>query len=486
MVVQKISVNTSSANSFGASPLQQQQVAGGQAHSKPRKDYTKAIGWVAAGLATAGLAGVLIYNARKGKPSGSSDPLLGVGTFVRKFLEESIFAKSAAEAQNGATHIAFKRSTDGNDLQLCAENFGCHLVKKVPEGRTDIPNFEFTSSPLKIKIFNENTDSARFDFALGEYEDFNLSMKVDSWRGKIQNVSAKDGKDSYNFTTEQCQNIIDALDPDKLINEPSYRAMYVHSLFQTVGDVVRKTKFQKIAEKSGKTFDEIKDIFGSKEFKSVSIVKEVLDDIHGAYNLTDNPFESEVYKLLLKGKDEFEMLDDFVAGKTKLNIIDDFVETDVRFPADKVCYDLTIPTADGAGVSERLRVSKDTEYLLYERVNPENPAEKLKIRTYYPPLVETNSQITDIETKGASFFIDSTSSGLNRVEVTHPDSKEPLKFSFYSNGQWDEGLDYGDELQPYMEFIEKLSKIMSKKASGDEFILNFPTQGQKMLEELAK
>ena len=430
---------------------------------------------------------MLIYNARKGKAPSKGDELAGVGTYVRKFLDESIFTKSAEAVKNGSQDVAVKISSDGNDWQLCdfSQQLGCHLVKKVPNEQT--PHLEFSSSPLNIKIFNKDADTARFDFTLGASEDFKLSIDVESWRGKVKNVSATDfNNDSYNITAEQGQKVLESLDIKRLVDEPSYRVMYTQSLFQMIGDTVRNVKFQKIADKSGKTLDEVNGVFDSKEFKSVLIVKEIFDDVHIAYNLNDSPFESEIYKLLLKGKDQFEMLDNFVAGKTNLKIIDDFVETDVRFPADKVCYDLTLPAADGVGISERLRVSKDSEYLLYERVSPENTAEKLKIKTYYPSLDETNSQITDIETKGASFYMDSTRSGINRVEVTHPDNKEPLKFSFNSNRQWDEGIEYGDELQPYMGFIEKLSKIMSRQDSGNEFIRKFPTQGQEMLEELAR
>ena len=53
MVVSKVSLNMPLPTSFGAGIApQEQQIS----PAKPRKDYSKAIGWVAAGLATAGLA----------------------------------------------------------------------------------------------------------------------------------------------------------------------------------------------------------------------------------------------------------------------------------------------------------------------------------------------------------------------------------------------------------------------------------------------
>lgn len=479
MVVQKVSVNTPSVMSFGAGVApQEQQVS----PAKPRKDYTKAIGWVAAGLATAGLAGVLIYNARKGKVSAGSDDLQGVGTYLRKFLDDSIFTKSAEAVKNGSQDVAVKISSDGNDWQLCdfAQNLGCHLVKKVPDANT--PHLEFDSRPLNIKIFNKDSDSARFDFILGEFDDFKLSIDVDSWRGKVKNVSATDfNNDSYSITAEQGQSVLESLDMKRLVDDPNYRVMYTQSLFQMVGDTVKKVQFQKIADKSGKTFEEVQNIYNSKEFNGFVDVKDMLAMIHHRYGLPDSgTFAS------LKGKDCFGMLDDFISGNSKLNIIDDFVETDVRFPADKTCYELSIPSADGSGVVEHLRFSHDKEYILYERFNPEDAADKFKVKCYYPALTDQNSCVTDLETKGASFFMETTLSGRNYVEVTHPTSSDPLKFYFNSNRKWDEDIDYGDELQPYMSYIEKIANTLSDEEGNWKFIQDFATKGKEMLEEFAK
>lgn len=479
MVMQKVSVNTPISTSFGAAAVTQGQQT---VPAQPRKDYTKAIGWVAAGLATAGLAGVWIYNARKGRAS-ASDPLTGVGTYVRKFLDESIFAKSAEAVSNGAKDVALKVSTDGNDWQLChyTQGFGCHMVKKVPDGRTDVPNFQFSSGALDIKMFNESTDAARFDFRLGQDDDFLLSVNVDSWRGKVSKSVASGYGDNYNFTNEQCQSILENLDMKRLVDEPSYRATYTQSLYQKIGDMVKKTKFQKIAERTGKTFDDVQSAFGSKEFNRLLDVQDMLWDIHYRYGVAN----SEAFASI-KDKDSFGMLEDFVSGNSKLNIIDDFVETDVRFPADKTCYELSIPSADGSGVLEHLRFSHDNEYLLYERFNPDDAADRLKIRCYYPELDDTNSCITDFETKGASFFMESTKSGRNRVEVTHPTSTEPLKFYFNSNREWNADIDYGDELEPYMGYIEKIAKTLSDEEENWKFLHDFATKGQELLEELAK
>lgn len=484
MQVSKVSVNTPVTTAFGAAVPQQNPQEMNAPSRAPRKDYTKAIGWIAAGLATAGLAGVLIYNARKGRTTGASDSLTGVGTYLKKFLDDSIFAKSAEDAKNGVAGIAMKVSEDGNDWQMAnlEQGFGCHLVKKVPADRKDIPNFEFNSGALNLKIFNENTDNARFDFVLGE-DEFTLSMNVEPWRGKLKSFSAKDEQDSYNFTTEQCQGLLESLDLKKLIDEPSYRVSYTKSFFEMINDVVSKTKFQKIADKSGKTFDEVKKVFGSKEFSNVLEVRDSFAYLHYRYNL---PVESEIFKSI-KEKDKYELLDDFISGENKLDIIDDFKESDVHFPGDKTCYDLTVPTSDGAGVLEHLRFSKDKEYFLYERFNPEDSSDRIQIKTYYPELTEQNCCITDLETKGASLYLETTQSGRNYVEVTAPDKPaERLKFYFNSNREWNEEIEYGDELQPYMGFIEKLSKKLSNSSENGAFIHGFPSSGKEMLEELAK
>ena len=195
---------------------------------------------------------------------------------------------------------------------------------------------------------------------------------------------------------------------------------------------------------------------------------------------------AEIFKSI-KEKDKYELLDDFINGKNKLDIIDDFKESDVKFPEDKTCYDLTIPTSDEAGVLEHLRFSKDKEYFLYERFNPEDTADRIQIKTYYPVLNEQNSCITDLETKGASLYLETTLSGRNYVEVTTPDKPgEHLKFYFNSNREWNEEIEYGDELQPYMGFIEKLSKKLSNSSENWTFIHDFPSRGKEMLEELAK
>lgn len=482
MQVSKVSVNIPKTTVFGASV--QQQNPQEMPSRPPRKDYTKAIGWVAAGLATAGLAGVLIYNARKGKTSGASNSLTGVGTYLKKFLDDSIFAKSAEDAKNGVAGIAMKVSEDGNDWQMAnlQHGFGCHLVKKVPVDRKDIPNFEFNSGALNLKIFNESTDNARFDFILGE-DEFTLSMNVEPWRGKLKSFRAKDEKDSYNFTTEQCQGLLESLDLKKLIDEPSYRVSYTKSFFEMINDVVSRTKFQKIADKSGMTLDEVKKAFDSKEFSNVQKVRDGFAYLHYRYNL---PVESEIFKSL-KEKDQYELLDDFISGKNKLDIIDDFKESDVHFPEDKICYDLTLPTSDDAGVLEHLRFSKDKEYFLYERFNPEDTADRIQIKTYYPELTEQNSCITNLETKDASLYLETTLGGRNYLEVTAPDKlAEHLKFYFNSNRGWNEEIEYGDELQPYMGFIEKLAKKLSNDDENWMFFRDFPSRGKEMLEELAK
>lgn len=490
MNVQKVSVSPYFGNSSsGIASSQVPQNPATLPAKQPKKDYTKAIAFATAGLALAGLAGVLIYNARKGKASGgASDPLVGVGTYLRKFLDDSIFAKSAEKAKDASSGINLKVSEDGNDWQLCdfTRNFGCRLVKQVPKDKAEVPNFEFSSTPLQIKIFNKDTNSAKFDFILGECEDFKLSIDAEPWRGKVSSCSATDGQESYSFTNEKCQEILDNLDLQKLLDDDSYRVSYINSLFQTVGDTVSKTKFQKIADKTGKSFDEIQNIYKSKEFNEVLDVRDIFGLLHSRYGLLNTPYESEIFKTF-KDKDSYAMLEDFLSGNKKFNIMDDFVDTDVHFPQDKTCYDITLPTEDGIDVLERLRVSKDGEYVLYEKSNPQDAADKLKVRYYYPQLDEQNCCITDLETKGASLYLETTSSGRNYVEVTHPNKTDgPLKFYFNSNRQWNEDIDYGDELQPYMGYIEKIATSLSDDSLNWKFIRDFSANGQKILEELAK
>ena len=92
-----------------------------------------------------------------------------------------------------------------------------------------------------------------------------------------------------------------------------------------------------------------------------------------------------------------------------------------------------------------------------------------------------------METKGASLYLETTQSGRNYVEVTAPDKPaERLKFYFNSNREWNEEIEYGDELQPYMGFVEKLSKKLSNNSENGAFIHGFPSRGKEMLEELAK
>lgn len=488
MVVQKVSVNSPNTQYYGAmSPAQNPQLAPNSTVPQ-KKDYSKAIAWTAAGLATAGLAGVLIYNARKGKTSGGTDSLAGVGTYLRKFLDDSIFAKSAEDAKNNVDGVIFKASEDGNDFQLAniIKGFGCRLVKKVPEGQTGVPNFEFGSGALNIRIFNKDADTSQFNFILGSEENFKLSMEVDSWRGKIKSCTAKDSTESYKFSDEQCKEILDKLDLKKLIDDDSYRAMYTNSFLQMVGGVVRKTKFQKIADKSGKSLEEIAQTFDSKEFDNLLNIQDTLAQVQERYNLSGSVFESGIYKGI-KGKDQFAMLEDYVMNESsRLKIVDDVVEQNLHFPSDKTCFDVTVPTADGAGIAEQFRFSHDGEYCLYKRVNPDNTAESLTIETYYPELNESNSCRTLIETKDASFFMDSTLSGKNRVEITRPDGAETIKFDFNSKGEWNEGIDYADELQPYMGYIEKLSKLLSDDEHNWEFIRDFATRGKDLIAELAK
>ena len=92
-----------------------------------------------------------------------------------------------------------------------------------------------------------------------------------------------------------------------------------------------------------------------------------------------------------------------------------------------------------------------------------------------------------METKDASLYLETTLGGRNYVEVSTPDKPaERLKFYFNSNREWNEEIEYGDELQPYMGFIEKLSKKLSNSSENWTFIHDFPSRGKEMLEELAK
>ncbi len=489
MIVQKVGVNSSVSCNFGAGyQTQTPQTLPAQTPVQPKKDRSKVIAWTTAGLAVAGLAGVLIYNARKGKTPASSDPMIGVGTFVRKFLDENIFAKGANDAKNGVEGITFKVSSDGNDLQLydVIENFKCHLVKKVPEGRTDVPNLEFDSPALRLKVFNKDTDSAKIDFALGQFEEFKLSMDVDSWRGKVKGCSATYGKENYTFTTEQCQDMLEKLDMKKLVSDKEYRVNYIDSLLISVGDVVHKTKIERIAQKSGKTFDEVEQIRKSTEFMRVIRVRAELADFQEHVGFLGTPRESEILKGFY-GKDNFDVLDDFVCGKQKFEVMDDFVETDVRFPQDKICFDVKLPREDGAGELEHFRFSQDREYILYEKFNPENPSDIFRTKLYYPKNVEDNASIIDLTSRDASLYMEATLGGRNYVEVTNLENPDaPLKFYFNTNRAWNEDIEYGEELQPHMAYIEKLATILSDGEVNESFLHDFAVRGREVLEGLMK
>lgn len=491
MVVQKISVNNATAQSYGA-VLPQQNPQTAVAPQEPKRDKSKIIAWSLAGLATAGLAGVLIYNLRKGRSDGTTDAFAGLGTYLRKFLDESVFNKSIDAVKNGATDVVVKLSEDGNDIQLCneAKQFGCHLVKKIPEGRTDVPNFEYSSRTFGLKIFNKDRDTAQFKFGFGQMDEFKLSIEVDSWRGNIKGCTATHADESYNFTNEQCKSILDNLDLKRLINDDEYRSNYGLGLLRQVHDVVRKTKFQKIADKTGKSLEEVATTYDSKEFNNIFIVQEGLLRVNSEYNLLGSKFESGVLKSM-EGKDGFALLEEYITNESKrLNIVDD-LKINERYFADgkeKTCFDLEIPTEDGTGISEHIRFSNDGEYILYERTNPEDSTKKLLVERYFPPLSETSSCRDRIEVDGVSFFTDSPANGHDRVEVSLPDSDETIKFSYNAakGCKWNEGIDYPDELQPHMGYIEKLVKVLSDENSYAQFINDLITRGRETLAELAK
>ncbi len=460
---------------------------------EPKKGNKNVLWWVLGGLAVAGTAGTLIYRARKGDVSKSSEPLANVGTYLKKFLNESIFAKSLESTNKGSKDVELRVSQDRNVWELCdyKNSFVCALNKKVPDDKKGVvPDFLFESNMMQIKIFDQNVDTARFDFS---FNDVKLSVDVEPWCGDVKSCSLKDKKETYEFTTTQSKALLAGLDLKKLVDDSSYRSEFVYNFANLVNDIVSKTRFQKIADKSGKTLDEVKEIHKSAAFKDLLTVSQEFMRVHSRY---EPAVESETY-LALKNKDTYEILDDFINGKSKFNIVSDFVDDNYMFNEDKICYDVIVPTADGKGVYEHFRMDKPNnvkpvpEYILYERFNPDDVTDKLKIRTYFPQDADawiSQGNTVDLETKNASLYLNLTPSGLNnRVEVTNPEKPdETLKFYFNSVVEWDEGIEFGDELQPYMGFIKKFSEKLSNGRGFTDFVSKFLANGKEMLEELAK
>lgn len=458
MTVGKISANVVSNMVSGSSA--ENKTPETSYATEPKKDNKKVLMWALGGLALAGAAGVLIYNARKGRSAGAGAAAgagFSFGTFAKKFADESIFAKTIENVQNKVDGINFRQEKGHWEMSNIPEQFGCRLLKpEQADANGFVSCFDFSSREMAFQVLNHKDGKTIFNVGEG------LAVTVDSASGKVSEVfSELDG-----IGAEHCQKFVDDLDLKKLIDDSDYRKNYCKSIRDVVGEIVEKESLSAIADKTGKTFDEIKGIQDSAEFQDYwRSMAQLGEDIHGVNNglnrfhgLFNVPESVNIQKIFgfVEGKDKFYFLEDFVTGNKgfeyRVNMIEDGSGLIPRQTVAEI-RDLSVP-------DERLKIGDGSngEFFAYERYN-EDMTGFVNIRYYNPAeFKDGNARVTMISTKDLSLNMEETADGVQHLTVRR-----------------------GDEVISEAQ-CETLMNVLKDESMRATFIKDFVTRGTEMLQ----
>lgn len=465
MTIGKVSANVVQNMGFGNPAENKSPVVSEQ----PKRDNKKILLWALGGLAVAGAAGILIYNARKGRSTGSSSASTGAaaaggsfsfGAFAKKFADESVFAKTIENVKNGVDGIKFKNEQKGC-WEMCndTEQFGCRLLKpEEPDVNGFVSSFEFDSRDMMFQAANHQDGKTLFSIGV---QGKKFGFFVDSASGKVEGDLEDGGI---------CQKFIDDLDLKKLIDDNDYRKNYIQSLKDSVRELVKKDELEALSEKSGKTLDELNSIHDGAEFQDYwKSMAQLQTDIMGInsglqrfHGLFDVPESLNIQKIFgfIEGKGEYHFLDDFIAGnkafKYNVNKVEDGSGLIPRQTVAEIS-DLSVH-------NEKIKIGDGTngEFFAYERYN-EEMTDFVNIRYYNPAeLKDANARVTQITTKEVSLDMEETADGIQRLSIKRG------------------GEEVSDEEKA------TLMTVLKDESMRATFVKDFVTRGKEMLENYLK
>lgn len=431
-----------------------------------KRDKKKVLLWALGGLAVAGAAGVLIYNARKGRVGGSaagsaagaglSGASFSFGAFAKKFADESIFAKTIEKVQNNVAGVRFSNEQKGC-WEMCndAERFGCRLLKpEKPDANGFVSCFDFDSRELVFQVLNHQDGKTVFNIGTQEH---GFTLITDSASGKLVEDMADGGKS---------QKLIDELDLTKLIDDADYRKNYCKSVNEFVKDTLDEQYLQSLAEKTGKTVDELKGLKASAEFQDywrsmaqlqldINGVNNGLKRFHGLFNVPESLNIQNIFGFV-EGKRETHFLEDFVNSNKgfeyRVNKIEDGSGLIPRQTVAEI-RDLSAP-------NECLKIGDGSngEFLAYDKSN-EDMTEFVNIRYYNPAeLKDANARVTKILTKDLSLDMEETATGIQRLTVRRG----------------------GEEISDAEKSV--LMGVLKDETMRSNFVKDFVTRGKEMLQ----
>lgn len=477
MAVEKVSVNVPQLNNMNLSAENKKPETAPV--TAPKKDYRKVLAWSLGGLAVLGTAGVLIYNARKGRVSNKHTSELG--TYAKKFADDSIFDKTAQRIKNGAQDVAMQVNPDRTILEMVnyTESFGCSLKHYQSNAEGVISDFDFSSRPLRLTVVNKNDNHTYMNYIVqGPYGNpiGNFCVKVDGFSGRIVEEAAEGAEEFKTLLAPHMQKFVDDLDVKRLIDEADYRQEYISNVFTKVVNAQNDANLSPLASKLGKSLEEVKKAQESPEFRGVLDTQHIVGLYAGRFGLSSDIYDG------LKDKGAFDLLESFIKGEFKFSITPNHVVAGVDKIPEKTCYNIKLGSEHVP--DELIRFSEDGEYFSFGKGCG---SDYMRITMYNPKAGSSveHPAVADIITPDATLYLEETGS-RNKLKITHPNSGKPIEFEFNTSGQWDEGIEFADELKPHMSYMEKLAKIFSVDDDCAQFLADFPTKGKEMLEALMK
>jgi len=404
------------SNPINSSPTGQSVVAGQTVTPEPKKGNKNILWWALGGLAVAGVGGVLIYRAMKGRGTSGASGGLVLGDFAKKFVDTSIFTKTIERAQAAGSNIDVQANSDKSVIMVCdkVKGFGAQIISKFDKNAAGkVSEFDFSTYGLELKVANFDNNLTHMDFGINDTTGFVL--KVDSKTGKVIE-EADDSIPGLKFLWSRAQKLVDDLDPKKLLDDDVYRRDYVNSVHKVLRDTSDDYNYDKIATQTGKTIDEVKAVAQGDEFKGLCATRAWFDGVNKSFGLKESPFASQIAKTL-DGDETWSLLEKMMKGELSHDVKANYTVDGLVLPK-KNCYKIDFDTPDAP--KEMIKISDDGEYFSYSRGgrSTDSADDFFEMELFEPQgLKEDAFGYTKLVTKDSSFAYKQNSEGVYDMEV---------------------------------------------------------------------
>jgi len=355
MVVEKVSANTPVTSGLNQPKAEEKPVTSPVVKTKDnRKLLTYALG----GLAVAGVAGVLIYKAVKGKASEKDIKSFQLGDFAKKFADETIFVDFAKKQEGIITE--FDPSKGFWSVANANDGYQCCLVKALEKNKEGkLSEFEFATPVLNINVSNFDDSTSVFRYVMGD--NLKLSLKYDSNTGKLIEKGEQESHEVLPFLYKRMETFVEDLDFKKLLSDNEYRDNYFKKLFNAVDESITEAGITGVAKNTGKTFDEVKTISLSDEYMNFFRTYKTLGFYSEKFGLENTAYASDIFGEM--SGETCGLLETFIKNQdTKsLTMSSNYVEDGFGIVPKKIC------TTIKNNSDEVVRFSDDGEYFFYER-----------------------------------------------------------------------------------------------------------------------